>query len=250
MRVGLHAAGAQFQDERTTVVRHQGLAQMRLRGLASGEASGNRFESGGHLIGVKLQKAAVVGAEAVPDRPGDDQAAELLVALSQWQRAQRDPGGRAGVTVPDPGGEVVGIILDERGEFLGSQPQRAAGAEGIGSGRMAGHGEDRGQSVEDAAVSGQLGQMELPALVGDHIDSGKLSAAERKAMTGHRLYRLLPRTSRRPLSLHAVAPGTVRASRNTSRGAGAIPTAATTVVLRRPKELAPSARPQALGPGR
>lgn len=92
MRVGLHAAGAQFQDERAALVGHQGLAQMCLRGFAPGEASGDRFESGGHLIGVELQEAAVVGAEAVPDRAGDDQAPELLVAVSQWQRAQRDPG--------------------------------------------------------------------------------------------------------------------------------------------------------------
>lgn len=113
---------------------------------------------------------------------------------------------------------MVGIFLDERGEFLGSQPQRPTGAEGIGGGRMAYHGEDRGQSVEDTSVSGQLGQMELPVLVGDHVDSGKLSPAERKAMSGHCLYRLLPRSSGRPPSLHAVAPGTVRASRNAGRG--------------------------------
>lgn len=103
VRVGLHAAGSQFQDEGAALVGHERLSQMRLRGLASGEASGDRFESGRHLVGVELQEAAVVGAEAVQGLPGDDQASELLVAVSQGQRAQRDPGRMIRGHRPGPG---------------------------------------------------------------------------------------------------------------------------------------------------
>ncbi|KIX77061.1 hypothetical protein SF23_14155 [Streptomyces sp. MBRL 10] len=201
-------------------MRDEGLAEVGLRAAVPAQPGADGFEARRDLVGVELQETAVVGAEALPYLACHDQAAQLLVPVAQGQCAERDPGRGVGVAVAHPGGEVVGLLLDERGEFLGCQPERAAGAEGVGGGRVPGDGEDRGQPVEDPAVAGQLGEVEFPVLVGDHVDSGELGPAERKARSGHRPYRLLRRTSRRPSSLHAVAPGTDRATRSGARGPG------------------------------